>query len=738
MKRLPVAIGGGLAALGLVLAGCGLFESAPENVLLVSVDTLRQDHVGCYGYRIVKTPNIDRLSEEGFTFDDAIASIPLTLPSHVSVLTGLYPISHGVRDNSKFRLALEFETLAEVLRQNGYHTGAIVGSFVLNSRYGLDQGFDYYDDDMTGGSQASAFMFPERTADAVTESAIEWLKKARRPFFAFVHYYDPHMPYEPPRRYAAAYPDRPYDGEIEFTDAEIGRLLAYLETSDLMENTIIIFISDHGEGLGDHEEEAHGILVYESTLRVPLIIRLPETSDLSRRADTPVRIPDSVELVDIYPTVLDLVDIDAGSGEDGRSLVPLITGGSLPPDVAYFESLYPYFSYRWSQLRGVRLSKWKYILAPREELYDVSEDPGELRNLMEAQPETATQMRVALARLLERERSPSEASEVTMSAEEVRKLRALGYVAGGPTDLPEPTDVSGKDPKDMMVYVNDLLSVGENAFNERDFDTALRSFRRFTEVDPTNLQAHIRVARTLMELRRFEEAAVYFHRALEIDSTDSQSYFQLGNIAQAGGDIDEALRLFERSLHFMPGSPEALANIGAALLQKGLVDSAVVRLEEALEVEPYNDIALLNLGTLSMSSQRYDEALGYYRRLLLAQPDNVMALSNCAGIFVHLGEPDSTLAYFLRASRAAPESPQLLLNVGNSYRQMGMNAEAEEYYEKTLRVQPDNVLALFGMAAIRAAAGNQEESASILRRILEIEPGFEPARAALEKISSGS
>ena len=738
MKRLPIGIGGGLAALGLVLAGCGLFETPPPNVLLISVDTLRQDHVGCYGYRIVRTPNIDRLSQEGFTFDDAIASIPLTLPSHSSVLTGLYPMSHGVRDNSRFRLSLEFETLAEILSQNGYHTGAFVGSFVLDSRYGMDQGFDLYDDDMTGGSQASAFMFPERTADAVTESAIEWLKQARRPFFAFVHYYDPHMPYEPPGRYLAACRDRPYDGEIEFADAEIGRLLAHLDVRGLTENTIIIFMSDHGEGLGDHNEEAHGILVYESTLRVPLIIRLPEDSDLLGKAETPVRIPDSVELVDIFPTVLDMVGIDVGGQVDGRSLVPLIEGGSLPPDVGYFESLYPYFAYRWSQLKGVRLSKWKYILAPTEELYDVSVDPGELRNLVDAEPETAAQMRVALARMLEREKPPGEASAVTMSAEEVRKLRALGYVAGGTTDLPEPTDVSGKDPKDMMVYVNDFLSVGENAFSDRDYETALRSFRRFTQVDPTNLQAHIRVARTLMELGRSEEAAASFHRALEIDSTDSQSYFQLGNIAQAAGDVDEALRLYQRSLHFMPGSPEATANIGVALIQKGFVDSGVVWLEETLEIDPHNDIALLNLGIVYSSKQMYDEALGYYRRLLVTQPENGTVLTNCAGIFVKLGEPDSTLAYFLRASKAAPGSPQLLLNVGNSYRLMGMNAEAEEYYQKALRIQPRNVLALFGIAAIRAAEGNNQESADILRTILEIEPGFEPARAALEKVSSGS
>ena len=738
MKRLIIAVCVGLGAVVIILAGCGLFGSEQLNVLLISVDTLRQDHVGCYGYSIVKTPNIDRLAEEGFTFDDAIASVPLTLPSHSSALTGLYPISHGVRDNVKFRLALEFETLAEVLREHGYATGGVVASFVLDSRYGMDQGFDFYDDDMTGGSQASSFHFPERPADAVTETAIQWLEGVKTPFFAFVHYYDPHMPYEPPARFLASCMDRPYDGEIEFTDVEIGKLLTYLEERDLIENTLIIFMSDHGEGLGDHDEQTHGVLVYESTIRVPLIIRLPEASDLAGDSGVPTRVPDSVRLVDIYPTVLDLLGIEAPEAVDGRSLVPLITGGNLPPEEGYFESLYPYFSFRWSQLRGVRIGPWKYILSPGEELFNLNDDPGELRNLIDVEAETAEQMRVALARMLDREAAPSEAAAVTITPEEVRKLRALGYIAGGATDLPEPMDVSGKDPKEMMVYINTLLAVGENAFVDRDFDTAVRRFRRFTEVDPGNLQAHLHLARTFLEMGRNEAAAASFRAALEIDSTDSQSHFQIGNIALAAGDVDGALGSFENALRFMPGSPEVLANVGVALIKKGHADSGMVKLREALEVDPHSYTALLNLGLVYTVYRDYDKALGYYRRLLVVEPDDVMVLSNCATIFAQLGQPDSTLAYFLRASVVAPADYHVLVNVGNSYRQIGMHPEADDYYQRALRIDPDNVLALFGVAAIRAAEGNREESARILRRILNINPDFQPARAALEGVSSGS
>ena len=738
MKRLLIAAAAGLGVTALILAGCGVFESRDLNVLLISVDTLRQDHLGCYGYEIVKSPNIDRLSEGGYTFDDALASVPLTLPSHSSALTGLYPISHGVRDNTKFRLALEFETLAEVLSGRGYMTGGFVGSFVLDSRYGLDQGFDFYEDDMSRGSQGSDFMFPERTADLVNAAAMKWFEDVEEPYFAFVHYYDPHTPYEPPGRLAVTYADRPYDGEIEFADTEMGKLLAYLEERGLLDNTLIVFMSDHGEGLGEHSEDAHGVLVYESTLKVPLIIHMPEGAGPGGLMGAPARIPDTVRLIDIFPTVLDILGIDARSGLDGRSLVPLMKGHSLPPEATYFESLYAYFAYRWSPLKGVRLNQWKYILAPREELYNVEQDPGELRNHIDAEQEIAGQMSVALGRMLEREVAPEEASGVSLNADEIARLRALGYIAGGSTELPEPADVSGADPKDMMAHVNAYLSPGENAFNVRDFEKALVYFKRLAEVDPDNPQAHLHTARTYFMLGRYDEAKVKFYRALEIDSTESQAYFQLGNIAQAEDDIDAALELYERSLHFMPGSPEALANIGAALMQKGHADSAEVRLKQALEVDPKSPTALLNLGVVYNSREMYEEAIECYRNLLAVEPGNISAITNIAGLYVKMGNPDSTLAYFLRAESIAPGDPQVLFNVGNSYRQMGMNKEAGEYYEKVLAMQPDNVLALFGMAAVESAEGNREESMNILRRILRIDPGFQPAQAALETLASGS
>jgi arylsulfatase A-like enzyme len=249
---------------------------APVNFLLISVDTLRPDHLGCYGYRQINTPNTDRLSKEGITFDDAWSSVPLTLPSHATIMTGVYPFSHGVRENGSFVLSPDFVTLAEVLRSEGFSTGA----FVIDSRYALDQGFDVYDDDLRGGRQGSAFGHPERTADAVTNSVLDWLVTASEPFFCFVHYFDPHADYDPPAGYREVYGERLYDAEIAFTDDEIGRLLEYLTDRGLLQKTLVVFVSDHGEGLGDHNENTHGLLLYQQTVSVPVILRLPQAHDL--------------------------------------------------------------------------------------------------------------------------------------------------------------------------------------------------------------------------------------------------------------------------------------------------------------------------------------------------------------------------------------------------------------------------------------------------------------------------
>ena len=730
----------------IIVAGClaavaiGLLGRRPQglNVILISVDTLRPDHLACYGYTDISTPHMDRLADEGVLFEDALTSVPLTLPSHASILTGLYPISHGVRDNGTFILRDQFTTLAEILKAKGFATGAFIGSFVLDARYSLDQGFDAYSDDMETNAQVGAFTHPERRAASVTASTLNWIAEAAEPFFAFVHYYDPHTPYEPPAPYDTIYAGRPYDGEIAYTDTEIGRLMAFLDDRKLTERTIVVLVSDHGEGLGEHDETAHGILMYDTTMKVALIVRIPDKHDLAGALAAPRRVPDTVELVDVLPTVAELVGIQINQRIDGRSVLPLLVGQRLEPKVCYQETMYPYFAYRWSPLRGVRFSKWKYILAPEPELYNTAADPHEAENLAASYPARADQLKANLLSLASLEQDSPPPLEVKLSPEEVRKLQALGYVSTSRPSVPPDIEPKGIDPKHMIADLERLLGGGMEAFDKGDFRTAARLFKEMVAKDPMNAKAHVYLGRSLMEMGDLEGAEVEFVKVIEIDSTHSQAFFRLGGIARMRGDLDQALFFYRIAAAILPETPATLSNIGSILMEKGQVDSALATLERALEIDPKDQIALINTALAYASLNREDEALRWFHRTLAANPKHVKALMNVASIYIGRGETDSTILYLERASDADPADARILQNLGNAYRQKGLVREATQAFEHATELDPQNVLALFGLAATRAEEGRRDESIAILRRIIEIDPGFTPAREALTRLSSGS
>jgi arylsulfatase A-like enzyme/Tfp pilus assembly protein PilF len=723
----------GIACVGLVIFAQVLKRPTPINLLLISVDTLRPDHLGSYGYRTAGTPSIDWLARQGVTFEDALCSVPLTLPSHASMLTGLSPLSHGIRDNANFKLADDFVTLAEVLRANQYSTGAAVGAFILDRRFGLNQGFASYDDDLSRGSHPSEFSYPERSADLVTASAIGWLKTAREPFFLFVHYYDPHAPYEPPQKFREPFSGSPYDGEIAFADQEIGRLLIYFRDKHLLERTLIAFVSDHGEGLGDHGEQTHGLLLYEATLKVPFIIRVPEKLRLAGKNIAGKRISQTVRLTDLFPTMLELLGLKQVGEVDGRSLVPLILGKGLPPVVSYFETLSSYFAYRWSPLRGVRFNQWKFILAPANELYDLRDDPRENKNLVVENKPKAEELKAALFDIT-KEEAEVKASAAKLGTKEARQLRALGYVSPSVASVPEITDLSLKDPKKMIRLIAEYLEPGSSAFDRGELDVALADFKKFVEADPMNPEGHLHLARVLLEMKDYDAAIRAYEKVLEVDSTNSGAYFYLGTIAQAVGDTDAALQLYNEALRLIPDSPEALANIGSLLLAQGATDSAMTLMQQALDTDPRNMVALVNLGLAYSSKGIYDQALQYFRRVLKVEPGNLKALSNSAGIFVNKGQIDSALFYFERARDAAPNDPRTLVNLGGAYRQKGLIDRASSCYEKAVDLEPKNVLALYGLAGVRAAQGKRDEAKTLIGRILAIDPNFKPARDAAARL----
>lgn len=725
-----------------------LRRSGPVNLVIISLDTVRPDHLGCYGNAGAATPTLDALAAEGVIFDDALTSVPLTLPSHTSLLTGLSPLAHAVRDNSNFRLDDDFVTLAEVLRANGYNTGAVIAAYVLDSAFGLAQGFDHYDDDLSAARQFSVFGYPERPAGAVTDAAVRWLEAAREPFFLFAHYYDPHAPYAPPEEFRRIFADQPYDGEIAYTDQQVGRLLRFLGERKTLDRTLVIVVSDHGEGLEDHGEPTHGLLLYDTTVKVVLIVKPPKDSPATGRDAAGTRRGQTVMLTDVFPTALEMLGFKQAGEVDGRSLVPALRDGGLPPRVSYIEALCAYFAYRWSPLRGVRFNQWKYIFGPDEELYNLEDDPGELTNLAAAEPERVADLKAALVEAAREEprggasqggRSGQtgqggRTAQGRMSAEEARKLRALGYVSPSPAPVPQLGEITLTDPKRMIHLVAEYLEPGNTAFDEGRLDLSLEMFTRFTEADPGNPEAHLHRARVLQEIGDYAGAVEAYHRVLEIDPANSGAFFHLGIIAQAQGSPDQALALYQQALDLTPDSPEALANIGSILLEKGLGDSAQAVLHRALAANPHHTVALINLGLAHSAQGMPDSALAYFRRVLAVDPTNVKALVNCAAIFLGKAEIDSATACFERAREAAPGDARVLVNLGGVYRQQGLLDRAGLAYEQALAAEPRNLLALYGLAGVRMSQGRRDEAASLVRQVLRLDPGFQPAVEAARRL----
>ena len=415
------------------------------NLVVITLDTTRADHLGAYGFQSIETPHIDELAREGVLFVQTSTTSPLTLPAHASLYTGRFPFSHGVRDNAGFTLDARETTLAEILKRRGYSTGAFVSSVVLDAAKGLNQGFDFYRDDFASPAPPGPAVALRRPADDVTDDALSWLAQVGSSrFFAWLHFYDAHAPYQPRSPYREWYATRPYDAQIAFMDAQVGRLLDFLRERALLERTIVVVIADHGEGLGDHRETAHGIFLYDNVIRVPFIIRAPFAGLRARIVD------DVTRTVDVMPTLLELIEVAAPENSEGKSLLPLMTGEARSLNLdAYAESLYPLYRFGWSDLRALRSGRFKVIAAPRPELYELDRDPFEAHNVFDAQRALGERM---IERLREIERSArsstAEGARPQIDAETAAKLASLGYVsrptvAAARDELPDPKDLIG-------------------------------------------------------------------------------------------------------------------------------------------------------------------------------------------------------------------------------------------------------------------------------------------------------
>ena len=436
-----------LAMLGLIIGGVVLYVRSPRrlNVLLITLDTTRADRLGCYGYSAAKTPVLDRLAQQGVLFERAYAPVPLTLPSHASMLTGLYPPEHGLRNNGQGALPSGLPTLATELQAAGYETGAFVAAFVLDHKFGLQRGFETYNDDLSTADPSLDGHHQYRDGGLVINAALRWLRpRSSKPFFCWVHLFDPHYPYLTHEdRFGTQFQDRPYDAELAYVDDEIGRLIAALRKSGALEHTIIVVVGDHGESLGEHGELSHAMTVYDATLRVPLLVVSPRESQPGHRVAEPV------SLVDLTPTVLDLLGKRPLPQASGRSLRAAVRGEPLTTLPCYAETDEPYHAGHWSPLRALITQQWKYIRSPKAELYDLLADPQELLNLATKSPDQLQKLEGELTAWEER-MNQRLAGNVALTEQERRALSGLGYASHHKPNGEEERPL--RDVKDMLPF----------------------------------------------------------------------------------------------------------------------------------------------------------------------------------------------------------------------------------------------------------------------------------------------
>ncbi len=644
--------------------GCSRGEAGKPNLLLVTVDTVRADHLGCYGDRDAVTPTFDRLAAEGIRFESASSSVPLTLPSHATLLSGLLPPHHGLRNNGAGALPAGTATLATLLSGAGYRTGGFVGAFVLDRRFGLGQGFEVYDDEIPRDPKAGVSLEAERPGKDVVDRALAWLaQKDDRPFFLWVHLYDAHAPYAPPPAWAARHPGRPYDGEISEVDEQVGRLLAELDRRGLAGRTVVAVAADHGESLGEHGELTHGLLLYEPTLRVPLILRAP-----GRLTPRVVQAP--VSLADLAPTLAGLLGrAFAGEGvrpRDGRDLsADLLDGREPPAGEVYAESRYPAI-FGWSPLSALRRRGLKYITAPHPELYDLGKDPKETANLLDRDPgASAGPAKGFAARLAEIEKGAVASPQPATDAETRARLASLGYVAGAPSSSNKDTKGGSQgaspDPKTMV----DLFQRFERANTRlQDGDTAgaTGELAALVAADPANPVFRGKLAEAWRNRGEYGKAVPLYRQAAETAPADPEAWYNLAAALQEAGDLPAARSAIERALKLDSSRPEAHNTLGIVMMGEGKLEPARREFETAAELDPRNGRALNNLGNVLKAMGKLDDAERAYQRSIALAPRYAEPLNGLGTLEVERDRPRAALPYFERALALAPGYHEVRLN----------------------------------------------------------------------------
>lgn len=693
-------------AAALLLAGLSwiIWPRHKPNFLLVTLDTTRPDRLKCYGYAAGDTPVLDALAAEGVLCERAFTAAPITLPSHTTMFTGLYPAENGIVTNGRGRLPESIRTLADVLKREGYDTGAFVACFVLNGKFGLDRGFRTYDDDFAGEEAAPDTLHRQRHGESVVNAALKWLRfKREKPFFCWVHLYDPHDPYLPHTDlFKDKYVDRPYDAEIAYVDRQVGRLVDFLKNEGLDSQTLVAVVGDHGEGLAghaeglaEHFERSHGMTLYNETLHVPLIFRHVGQLPADRR------IAANISLVDLSPTILDLLGLKDPRKITGKSLKKVLIGKDAPSSLVYGSTDDAFLINGWSPLRSLIEGQWKYIKTTKPELYDLTSDPFERKNLFDAAPGIAQIMKARMDEF-ESRLVPHEAIAVQLSASERRALENLGYLAGGAKNVPQgPAPADLPDVKDMMpfdIVVDEAVKLARAG----SVDEAIGQLREVISKAPGHIDARWYLAGVLRDASRFDEAEQVLRSLLELKPNSSQGHSGLAAVLMQQHKLAEAITEFQKTIDIDPDSAEAHYNL-AKLLLPGDSQKALDHFNAALEIDPQHVSAYQWRANLLARLGQTQEALADYRMALKFEPDTAEAHYNLGVLLSDAGDTDAGGRHLARAAELSPQSPEMQFAWGAFLMQQRQYDAAIEHLAKAVEIKPGFTAAEQGLDKARKA-----------------------------------
>ena len=667
-----------VSSVTLVLAAFACRRTERPNVLVITIDTLRADHLGCYGFTLARTPAIDKLAGESVRFTNAIASAPITMPAHSSIFTGLFPPAHGVRDNGAYALGENAVTLAERLRDAGYTTHAFVSALVLNRRYNLSQGFETYDDDLWAEDDPKLFMIRERQAPKTAERFLKWFgewdKSRTKPFFTWIHFFDPHQPYRPSSS-DAALAVSPYDAEIAGVDRQIGRIVDTLRSSGQLDNTILILMADHGESLGEHGEQTHAIFVYDATVRIPLLVRY-------HPAFAPAVYNGPVRSVDVVPTVLGILRLPGGDTTDGHDLGAAIRGKEPPPQLPqYSESLLSEVGFGMAPLFAIRDDGYKYIRAPRPELYDLRRDPRELHNILPEQQRVGAKLDRELTQLLnDSGRHAVKAAANPMTRETEESLQALGYLA----PHAERSAMQGMDPKDGLPIHNKLEE-----------------------------------ARHLAQRKQWARAEARLLEVIAVTPRNVSAINVLGLIGVKTGDHAKAVKYYEQSLGIDPQQFRVLGVLGGIALTEGNLDHAQKEFQAALAVNPHFAEAMANLGFIEALRGRDLAAEHWYQKGIAADPTFPRVYRRLGDLYYDRKDFVHAYANYTKVIQIEPADVRAVLQAGNCARRLGHGDEADKFFRRAEELRPNGWIPTYNRACLLAAAGRAQDALDMLDKLVQ-------------------